>query len=79
MIVPEPKNIKEVHNLLRKMQDNKKVDPGEVAYYLKKAVYERTSQGVWIKREEDSKESSLSVVKVDYKKELFAMRFDSKK
>lgn len=75
----EPKNIKEVHELLRRMQDNKKVDPDEVAYYLKKAITKKESQGVWIKKEEAGKEESLSVVRVEYDKELVALRLNGKK
>lgn len=76
----EPKDIKEVHELLRRIQENRKVDPEEVAYYVKNAVFKKNSHGVWIKREEDSKnkKSSLSVVKVDYDKELIALRLNSK-
>jgi hypothetical protein len=75
----EPKDIREVHELLKRMQNNKKVDPEEVVYYLKNALFEKNSHGIWIKREEDSKSSSLSVVKVDYEKELLALRMDAKK
>ena len=75
----EPKNIKEVHELLRRMQDNKKVDPAEVAYYLKKAITKKDSQGVWVKQEQEGKEQSLSVVRVEYEKELVALRMNGKK
>ena len=75
----EPKNIKEVHELLRRMQDAKKVDPDEVAYYLRKAITKKDSNGVWIKKEDAGKEESLSVVRVEYEKELVAMRLNNKK
>lgn len=77
----EPKDIKEVHELLRRIQENQKVDPEEVVYYLKNAVFKKNSHGVWIKREENSKnkDSSLSVIKVDFEKELIALRLKAKK
>ena len=75
----EPKNIKEVHELLKRMQDNKKVDPQEVAYYLKKAITKKESHGVWVKQEQAGKDESLSVVRVDFEKELVAMRLNGKK
>lgn len=77
----EPKDIREVHELLKRIQENKKVDPEEVAYYLKNAVFKKNSHGVWIKREENSKskDASLSVVKVDFEKELIALRLKARK
>ncbi|MFH1825229.1 MAG: hypothetical protein ABH873_08430 [Candidatus Firestonebacteria bacterium] len=75
----EPKNIREVHELLRRMQENKKVDPEEVVYYLKNALFEKNSHGIWIKREEDSETSALSVVKIDHEKELVALRLNAEK
>jgi len=75
----EPRNIKEVHELLKRMQDNKKVDPQEVAYYLKKAITKKESHGVWVKQEQEGKDESLSVVRVDFDKELVALRLNGKK
>ena len=75
----EPRDIKEVHELLKRIQSNKKVDPQEVVYYLKNAVFKKNSHGVWIKREENGKDLSLSVVRVDFEKELIALRMNSKK
>ena len=37
----EPREVRHVHELLRKMEENRKVDPDEVAYYLKKAVLKK--------------------------------------
>lgn len=75
----EPKDVREVHELLKRMQENKKVDPQEVVYYLKNALYEKNSHGIWIKREEDSETSALSVVKIDHEKELVALRMNARK
>ena len=63
------------------MQNNEKVDPAEVAYHLKKAVGKKGASGTWIKREENSKkaEASLSMVKVEFDKELVAVRLNSKR
>ncbi len=76
----EPKEVRQVHELLRKMGENRKVDPDEVAYYLKKAVLKKGANGLWIKREEDTSkaEGSLSVVKVAYEKELVAVRVNAR-
>ena len=63
------------------MQNNEKIDPAEVAFHLKKAVWKKGASGMWIKKEENSKkaESSLSMVRVNYEKELVAVRLNSKR
>lgn len=77
----EPKNITEVHELLKRIQEHEEVEPEEIIYHLKHAVFEKNSHGIWIKREENTKngKSSLSVVKVNYEKELVAVRLNPKK
>ena len=77
----EPREVRKVHELLEKMQDSKRVDPEEVAYYLRKAVNKKGASGLWIKREEDTKkeEGSISVVKVAYEKELVAVRVNARR
>ncbi|MEI7903848.1 MAG: hypothetical protein WCI43_00360 [Candidatus Firestonebacteria bacterium] len=75
----EPREVREVHELLRRLQNNEKVDSAEVAYHLKKAVWKKGAGGMWIKKVEDSKksESSLSMVRVNYEKELVAVRLNT--
>lgn len=77
----EPKRVKEVHELMRRIQEKKeKVSDEEIVYNLKKAIEDKENHGLWIKKEENSSKgtSSVSFLQVAYEKSLLGYRILNK-
>lgn len=77
----EPKSVKDVYELMKRIQDKKeKVSEEEIVHNLKKTIENKENQGIWIKREENSSKgtASVSYLQVSYEKSLLGYRISNK-
>lgn len=78
----EPKDIAEVHELMKRLMAKKKVSDEEAHYYLKRAIENKSNEGVWIKKENNAcrtnNKFSVSIVEVRNNEGLIGFRFATK-
>lgn len=77
----EPKTVREVYELMKRIQEKKeKISEEEIAHNLKKAIENKENQGIWIKHEEDSSKEkfSFSYLQIAAEKSLLGYRIANK-
>jgi hypothetical protein len=77
----EPKEVLAVYDLLKRLIDEKKVDPEEAIYYLKKAIESEESHGIWIRKEEERKSGiiAVSVLNINFLHSLLGIHLKAKR